>query len=135
MVAALAGAYWLGDSGRAASFIFVALSSMFCTLLLKMPRQERSRHGGSDRSIYATIALSGAALFLAVTTLANPFPWATFQPTGAQPAVEGRLVRTTDSGAWLLTNSGQPKFYTGPLDTLTICGREFDTLKHIACRP
>lgn len=84
-----------------------------------------------------TMVFSGLALVAVVGVMitVNPFPWATFKPANTAALVTGRLLDTTDTGVWLLTDDGRPAFYTGRLDGLTICHAEIKKRTAPACAP
>lgn len=83
------------------------------------PQDPRTRKAAAVALVSGLVA--GVVLMMDV---ANPFPSATFTqvaPDGSGSPVDGRLIRATDAGVWLLNGNGRPSFYSGPLDTLVIC--------------
>ena len=129
---------WFTANGSAPSLALAALASTFGTfMVVGVPEvfQVRRPYTFVTGLAVASAVLCAMVAVWSVATAVNPFPFATFQPTSTNHTVEGQLVRTTDTGVWILTNHGQPTFYTGPLDTLTICGREFDFPERAACQP
>lgn len=116
------------------SIYLTALVAGLVVLTVSMLAADRRDHRTLSVVPVAYSCFAAVAVVTLVLTV-NPFPWATFQLANSEDSVTGRLLDTTDTGVWLLTDDGRPAFYTGPLDGLTICDAETHKRARPACSP